>query len=1339
MRTQLRTILAILLLLLPLAVVTVTAQPIQQNFIFSHLDSGNGLSENTAKSITQDSWGFIWIGTKNGLNRYDGNSIKHYNVTDRNKKFGNQNISALNEDKNHKLWVGTDKGVFVFDPYTELFTLFDQKANNGQQIQNWISQIVNDNHGNIWIISPTEGAFRYNLASKKLYAYNLILRSSSHITAECICVRRNGDIWIGTNGYGLFKYNPANDHFTPVETISSTETLKGKDIYTMADYGNWIAIGEHEDKLVKFNPTTRQLLAIDAPDVHYKVIRSVIFDGKQLIVGTQDGLYFVNEATHSETCIKENDVIPYSLSTNMLYTLYRDRDNGIWVGTMQNGVDYLQRQGLIFSRYVPTGMPFSIKGKRIREMIDTPDGNVWIATEDGYLNIYHAKTHSFEAVSSNIYKGGANRLALMAIDGKVWSGLFKNGLDIIDMKSHQVTHYTPMQLHLANEGSVYALKKDHNGNIWLGTGNGLYKKNADMTFSKVKSAPYMFCQDINEDKRGNIWIATIGSGVFRYNPKTGKLKQYLHNDDDSTSISSNDVSSMTFDHKGRLWFSTDRGGICVYNASNDNFKTYSIKQGLPDDVAYKILEDKKHNLWFGTNHGLVCFNPDNGRVLVYQSKNKLYSSLYNYKAGAIASDGTFIFGGSGGIVTFNPLLAYSQDKHKQVYITNISVNNKEVLPEDGDVLATNIIHAKEIDLPYNFSSLSLSVSSLDYTGVESTNIEYKLDGVDQSWNTVPNGLGIYYSRLQPGKYKLHVRIAGDQASLKTLVINVHHPWWSTLLARIIYIIIILCVAGWILKNYQRRQARHYANRERRFKEAQNKELLEAKINFFTNITHEIRTPLTLINGSVENIDMEDIGNKTLQKNLLAIKKNCKRLLNLINQLLDFRKMDSKGMKLNFVRTDIYKLTKNLIDSFEPSIRQMNKTISLTSEEDSIVIPLDREAVTKILSNLLSNARKYSETFVQVIISKTQDGYISINVLNDGPKIPKDKAEEIFYPFTRLEGTETISGTGIGLPLARSLAELHNGTLTLDTESEYNSFILRLPEQQEHVIELNNNDKDIADDKEVLTTAAVEDYDIDNSHPKEYTLLIVEDNAEVLQMIVDNMQEQYNIVTATNGKEGLDKAKTEHIDLIISDVMMPVMDGEEMTRRIKDDIDINHIPIILLTAKQTMESQLDGLRAGADAYIVKPFSFVHLKTQVETLLANRKRERESFLHKPYLPVQSSKMSKTDEEFLNKISKIIIGNMRQPGFNVEKLAEEMCMSRSSLHRKIKELSDLTPIDFIRLIKLKKAAELIKEDGYRTVEVCEMVGISSPSYFIKLFQKQFGMTPKEFAAQDSKKGKK
>ena len=1321
--------LALLLLLLG----SKGARAIDANLVyyFTHLDNRSGLSENCVKSIVQDHWGFVWLGTKNGLDRYDGRQLKYYDVTDPATGRGNHNISALCEADDGRLWVGTDKGVFVFDPVSETFASLDAVSQDGKQVRNWIAQIVMGPGGSLWIVSPGEGVFRYDPQGQALRRYST-RRPADDATydPQCLCIRPDGSVWIGTAGQGLFLLDESTGRMT-----QSTDGLLGQNIYTMANYGEWLLVGEHEGQLKKFNPRTGQVAVVNAVSVHYKIIRAIDFDGTDIFVATQDGLYIVNEAQHTEWRLHENGNVPNTLSDNMLYTLHRDRQGGLWIGTMQSGVNYMPPRGLHFYSYVPTGQPGALSNKHIREMQRDGQGNIWIATEEGNINVFHPDRQQFEVLNTPRYKGGTNRLALMVDGDHVWSGLFKNGLDIVSVATRQMIHYSPEQLGLKGEGSVYALCKDSEGCVWLGTGKGVYIMSGDMRFNAVTAIPEAFVQDIVQDRQGDIWVTTIGSGVFRHNIRTGRTRQYLSGEG---SVSSNDVSSVTLDHAGRLWFATDRGGICTYDPQADQWRSWSRPDGLPDDVTYKVLEDSLHRLWFGTNHGLVCGSLDDEVVYVYPNTSGLPGNQYNYKSATQGADGMFYFGGTQGLVVFDPMLA-GKERQGRVLITNLRVDHQDILPRKGGILESNIVEAEKILLPYDFSNLSLCVSSLNYRGVESDCYEYLLDGFDDKWTLVRDGDDdISFSRLQPGRYTFRVRPAGGGEETRLLIV-VDHPWWSSPAMTLVYVLLLALVAYQAYRLLQQRQRRRDQERQQRFVEEKDKELLQSKISFFTDITHEIRTPLTLINGSVENLE-ETQDEEVRAKNIRAIGKNTKRLLNLINQLLDFRKVESNSLNLSFTNIDLVQLMTGLVERFEPTISRMKKTISLDMEDDDVTLQADREALTKMLSNLLNNARKYSETFIQVQVAVVadsaaagQDQQVRITITNDGPKVPVAKAEEIFKPFIQLDSSHAQPGSGLGLPMARSMAEMHGGSLVVNTQSEYNQFVLTLPLKQEHVIE---REELRTENEELATVVPSAEGDGGNRHitahssQKEYTVLVVEDNEEVMQMVVDALSPHYLTLTAKNGVQGLAKAHQEHIDLVLSDVMMPEMDGLEMCRRLKEDFETSHIPVVMLTAKQTLDNRLDGLRAGADAYIEKPFSFAHLLTQIDTLLQNRKRERESFVKRPYLPVQSSGISKVEEQFISKITELITKNIRQSEFNVEQLASEMCMSRSSLHRKIKEVSDMTPIDFIRLIRLKKAAELIREKGYRANEVCEMVGINSPSYFIKLFQKQFGMTPKEFA---------
>lgn len=523
--------------------------------------------------------------------------------------------------------------------------------------------------------------------------------------------------------------------------------------------------------------------------------------------------------------------------------------------------------------------------------------------------------------------------------------------------------------------------------------------------------------------------------------------------------------------------------------------------------------------------------------------------------------------------------------------------------------------------------------------------------------------------------------------------------------------------------------KRHTEKQQLFETEKEKELYSSKVEFFTNIAHEIRTPITLINGPLESMMEMNIDDPEILKNLQIMSKNTSELLGLINQLLDFRKVDSNKFLLNFSRVNISAFLEDVHYRFEPASAHQNKRINLTLPKLDNHAVIDKDALTKIINNMLSNAIRYSDHFIEMTLLQNNESSFCIEVRNDGEVIPAELSEKIFDPFYQVKkDKDKNSSSGIGLSLARSLAELHYGKLYFEERDGLNVFILELPvEQKKKADPENDKEKDI-----VHNEYFIEENPSKNEASNQEIILVVEDNLEMLTFIADKLQKQYGVVRATNGKEALKALEEKTIDLVLTDVMMPEMDGFELCQKIKTDVEYSHIPVVLLTAKNDLNSKIHGLEMGADAYVEKPFTFNHLITQLNTLLSNRRREKEAFMRKPFLAVQNMGMNKADEQFMEKVIEIIHENITDSNFNVERLAESVFMSRSSLHRKIKALTELPPTDFIRLIRLKKAAELIQSGQYRIGEVCYLVGINSSSYFIKLFQKQFGMTPKEFAKQ-------
>lgn len=1319
----------LLLVLLSLSVIPVCGYAKgRSGFYFNHISGEHGLSASNVKVILQDSYGFMWFGTKNGLNRYDGTSILQLNCDDLTTGVGNHNISALYEDKERNLWVGTDRGIYLYQPTKDLFTQFNPQSAEGISPDNWVAEILADSAGNVWALIPDQGLFRFKDEKVSFYALTN-KRNFKNESPECLCINELGEVWVGTSGVGLFKYNPQDDRFDCRLTDHHGHSLAGKNIMSLCFQNENLILAIHDGELLKYNPRANELSTVPFAGEGKTFLRDVTCFGDELWLGTHHGLFIVNEKKNSTIHLEEDLMRPFSLSDNIIYSTYKDREGGIWVGTMFGGVNYLPNHKLLFSKYVPGSDGHSLNTKRIRGLTEDSNGCIWIGTEDGGINVLNPKTGNVHQIAEH-HPGHLITLCVEHYKDKIYSGLFKQGMNEISLPDERARCVSDVELGI-QEGSVYSFLIDSQGRQWIGTGWGLYMAAPHTKdYQRISATGYDWIFDILEAQDGTIWLASMGNGVWKCRPESGVFRNYATEAGGKNRLSSNSVSSIMQDSQGSIWFSTDRGGICRYNEAHDDFTSFGVREGLPDDVCYTILEDGEANLWFGTNKGLVKFRPQSGEVRVFTNKDGLLGNQFNYHSALKASDGRFYFGGVDGLVAFDPLTPEVDSPLPPVYISKLSIYNKEVtVHSPNSPLKQCIIHTDEIVLPYDQANITLDIALLSYSTAEINQYYYRMEPLDKEWVRAASNQNISYAKLPPGHYTFRVQAthSGSKSarSTRSLAITILPPWWQSAWAYTGYALgIVLTLLCWFLW-YRRRKERQMEERQKLFEIEKEKELYESKVDFFTEIAHEVRTPLTLINGPLEAIQEMQIEEPKMKKYISVMVQNTKRLLELTGQLLDFQKVGANKLTMKFERVDIAALVKEMVDRFEVTFQLNQKELELNLPQEEVWAAVDREAIIKIVSNLLNNALKYAQRNVRIELIKEETCF-TLRVVSDGNKIPAEASHYIFEPFYQLDKKEgPRNGVGIGLSLARSLASLHKGALYLDTAQEENAFVLTVPLNKEGI--KLENDKTFRKEIVVLDEETAVATDMHG-----YTLLLVEDNESMLAFILERLQEFFTVETAKNGAEALEILKNTHVDLIISDIMMPVMNGYQLCKAVKSDLELSHIPVIFLTAKNDIDSKINGLKYGAEAYVEKPFSFNYLKEQVLSLLGNRRREREAFSKRPFFSVNNMQMNKADEEFMNKVIQTIEYNITDDTFGVERMAEILCMSRSSLLRKIKTLFNLSPLDFIRLIKLKKAAELIQEGKHRIGDICYMVGINSPSYFSKLFLKQFGMTPKDFEKQ-------
>lgn len=1303
-------------------------------YSFKHYNTDNGLSQNTVRTIMQDNMGFMWFGTKDGLNRFDGTTFKLFKFSPDGELCDNV-FHRIIQDRNNNIWVSTENGVYTYDVIKEVFHVFDKKTTDNLSVNGVVTDMVIDDSGDIWMSVESKGIFHYNLEEDVLKFYTIPIVEDG-LKMVSLYPSKNKGVWVFRYSSIILHIDKNKEEITEFNLEDDPELLlqTGEVLDVYSDQSNILLVATSQKGLVAINTVNKThnvILDKDAngQPIFVRTIERV--DPNTLWIGTESGIFIIKSNSGEVINLRHNPAIPNSISDNAIYSIYRDKDGGVWVGSYFGGVDYYSNVNRNFELFYPVLNEQSLKGKRVREFCNAPDGNIWIGTEDGGLNLFDPKNNSFLPLPQTLRSLYSNIHTLFQDGDLLWISTYSKGLNKYNTVTGElVTYVKSDDPHSISHNSTFAMCKDRQGHLWIGTLSGvdIYDEEKDQ-FNRVEILKGISIQDIFEDSKGYIWISTFLDGVYRFDPSNNEWKIFLHDASLDGSLPYNKPTSIFEDSKRRLWVTTQGGGFGQFDYKTEKFTTYNTSNGLNNDVVYQIQEDVEGKLWLSTNQGLVRFDPEKEFFVNYTVDNGLKSNQFNYKSSFKDSSDNIYFGSLDGFIRFNPTELLSFNIKSEALFTDLFINNRRISPSvNNSILKQSIIYTDEIQLPYNQNSVSFNYTILDYSGLSKNNIYYKLEGFDEDWIKSTAGQQLIYSNLKPGKYKLHLASGGydsnEQITVnRTLSIIIKPPYWLTGWAYLIYSLIIL---GGLFLSYRYLHNRVKLKRVkemRDFEQLKERELFRSKINFFTNVAHEIRTPLTLIKAPLDHVLMKESVSDSIKDNLLIMQKNTDRLLYLTNQLLDFRKTESDSFVLSLKAHNVTELIKESQLRFTPLAIQKGVEFEFILPDSDMYVQIDKDAFLKIVSNLLNNGIKYCESYVRVkafINNDTQQFHLLTE--NDGELIPQEYEEELFKPFVQFGASEVVngSGTGIGLALASSLAQLHNGTLRLENDSVTNRFHLTLPVGDISVMEKK---PEIVESNELYVS-----YNDAESNTKK-TIVLVDDDLELLNFESNLLNEYYNVLLARNGSEALDVLRENNVNLVVCDIMMPGMDGFEFTRRIKSDIEFSHIPVILLTAKVNVESKVQGFEIGADAYIEKPFSLEVLMAQIANLLQNREKLRETFLKHPYIGANSVALTKSDEEFIRKLHAIVVENIDNSGFIVEEIAEHFNMSRASFYRKIKGVLNLTPNEYIRVERLKKAAQLLKEKVYKVNEICYMVGFNSPSYFTKCFQQQFGVLPKDF----------
>lgn len=1369
---------------------------------FLHYTSTDGLPQNSVLAILQDDSGYLWLGTDDGLARFDGYLFKEYkHDPDDSFTISNNVIRTLLQDQNGMIWVGTEGGgMNVFHPKSETFLRLNAINQNLPTIPgSKISCSILDSQGNIWIGTQTEGVFKIS-GLQGLPSKMALEHYSSHLEIDhyhsknsgleddkiwTIYEDKEGRIWIGTFEKGAFYIEERAIKKLAPAVFPENRSVKAFFKHQNGDF--WI--GTEKEGLFKrgqgdslflpfreFEGTSGDL----AETLNITQIRSDR-QGNMWVGSLDNGLLLYEQKQHVWQHYKDEPTDPYSLNGNSVYTIFQDRNQNIWLGMYSGeGLNKTNPKHQQFEhiRYHPD-KETGLSGKMVKSIYEDQSGNLWVGLFNEGLNLLPQGKSSFEYFRSSQGQGLSSdniQYVQQTRDGQIWIGTDGGGLHAYAPESRSFVHYPDLSEDPSQnrKNEIWSIEEDNSGRLWIGAANGGGLIQFDRSTKTFRSIPHQpgnnktpsfdDIRTLHVDSKENLWIGTYGGGLNKMDLNTGAFTYYQHNRDDPNSISHDIVSCIMEDKQGYFWVGTFGGGLNRLNPVNGTFKVYREKDGLPSDVIKAVLEDDMGQLWISTVRGLSVFNKENEKFKNYTQEDGLQSNEFNLGAAYRAEDGKVYFGGTNGFNMFYPETIAPLPAPNSPMITRLKVLNQEVVPGkkilDREILEQNISYTEKVVLDYEHNSFEFEFSALEYSGQDKLMFAYRLNGFDEDWIVTDSKRRFApYANLKPGEYLLELKSyweeSAEQSPIRSLTLVVLPPWYLSQWAYFSYVLLLISL-GYLFKRIisWRIKLRNDLKYERLEKQKQ-EEINQLKMRFFTNISHELRTPLMLIKAPLERLSKDPGLPEVVRNQLVSIHNNAVRLLKLINQLLDFRKQETGHLQLAVKQVNIKDFLQDIYQSFEAMAIQKNIDFSLFIETE---LPgeqwIDPEQMEKVVYNILYNAFKFTPDGGKIAVRlmactiKENEGHLpgfQIEVEDNGPGIEPEYQPLIFDRFYQIKEEHSFGkvGTGIGLALSKNLVNFHKGTLSVYSKPHLKTiFTVKLRSGFEHyqkheLIPTSSASKaGAAKDNEMLILAkrskpgTVENGSgMAKQSASDKKVLVVEDNPELLELLCESLSGKFTVIPASNGKEGLEKINTDHPDLILSDVMMPEMDGIEFCSRIKNDINSSHLPVLLLTAKSSHVHQLEGYESGADDYITKPFPLDLLLVKIQNLLESRSKFQRQFKQSLDLEPEKIQISSTDEHILKSAISIIETHMDDSQFSIQTLVKELGLSRTLAFEKFRSLLDQTPNEFIQMIRLKRAAQLLLDSDLKISEIAYMVGFNRPKYFSQCFQKQFSKTPKAY----------
>ncbi|TJZ53295.1 response regulator [Sphingobacterium olei] len=1359
-----------LLFFLKIVVVSAQEYPVD----FQRYYTQNGLSSNTIFSMCRDSYGFLWIGTEDGLNRFDGINYKVYRHNpDITGTLKVNHVTALAEDGMGRIWIGTSGGGLSFyDRKLDKIVHYEQTPDK-RWLSSAITSLAMDNAGKLWVTSYG-GLFVINVHQLEKNVDDRYAKLSANFLGKVSSFTFQDSkqrMWIATDSV-LYVYS---NNYKQISKYSICRKVGGERTDNMItsiveDQGSRIWIGSLSGIYV-FNEKVNNVERFD----DYPSMRSLSagriyamsIDKKGgLWIGTDRGLEVLDVSTYTSKTYKPDSRDPQRISHQSIRSILIDKFGIYWVGTFQGGLNKFDTNLSQFKlKDIRTVDQYGLNSRMITSLLAYRN-DVLIGTDGGGIHLYDRKrdvTAAVDLTASKEHSG--HHLTILALEEKndhqVWLGTYKEGLFYYDKKTGKSFQYGIGDgAGKLNNGDVFCLKKDGDGNLWIGTNGGginvldardgtMRKYMRKTTVGDGGSEPNSnFIRAFEEDRNKDMWIGTFGSGVCVFRKATQTFSFFNKN---SHNLPSDYVLSLKEDSQGNIWVGTNGSGVGFLKKGAREFDVISERDGLINGVVQSIVEDPDGKIWFSTNKGLSCYDQQAKRFKNYSHFAGLQSGAFMRGAAICMPDGELFFGGQNGFNHYYPNQLKTNTNPANVVLTELKIDNEVVVPSEDGAINTSVLLANRINLQFK-QNFSISFEALNLTIPEENQYQYMLEGFDKEWIHAGKEHSAYYTNLDPGNYAFHVRASNNDGiwneEIKSIQIYVSPPFWRTIYAYFFYAIAIVGGLFYIRHRGIRKLEAKFAleqerNRAKQLIEQQRKEaeqlhqLDTMKIKFLTNLSHEFRTPISLIVGPVDNL-MDQIKDAKASEQLGLVKRNARRLLNLVNQLLDFRKMEEQELSLQDTDGELVSFVDDISSSFSDMAQQKGIDYSFRSAADKLYLVFDQNKIERILFNILSNAFKFTpkggniSVYLEMLeaLSDAENCTVRITIKDSGIGIPAEAQEHIFESFFQHDtnGKVINQGTGIGLSIAHTFIKMYSGDIEVKSEVGHGScfsfslYMKRSTAETSHILSLDRENNEIDFNDKPTGTEPIDVY-------RQPTILIVEDDDDFRFYMKDSLISSFQVFEATNGKEGWQKALFHHPDIILCDVQMPVMNGMELAQKLTQDRRTKHIPVVLLTAAQVKNGLICGLEAGAVDYMTKPFDIAVLHAKINSLLVLNQAFKDVYTKQVSVLTPEIEVVSEKELFLQKILAYIYDNINNPQLSVENLSAHLSISRASLYNRLLEYTGMSPVDFIRSAKLERAVALLEKSDKTIAEIAYETGFANPNYFTKVFKSKYQKTPSEY----------